>query len=123
MLWNGVNAENALTHKILAAVAFARREKSLQFIFLTCCGCDVGGMQPIGCCVIEGAWDTCVLHSTQQRHVPKCLFCCSTADVRFVVCAGLFAPAAGAMEGKELKDRRQRFIAAKGGCSALHLAG
>ncbi|RNC40276.1 hypothetical protein TcCL_NonESM10269 [Trypanosoma cruzi] len=72
MLWSGVNAENARTHKILAAVAFARREKSLQFIFLTCCWCGVGGMQLIGWCVIEGAWGTCVSPPAQQLHVPIC---------------------------------------------------
>ncbi|RNC42073.1 hypothetical protein TcCL_NonESM08348, partial [Trypanosoma cruzi] len=88
MLWSGVNAENARTQKILAAVAFARREKSLQFIFLTCCWCGVGGMQLIGWCVIEGAWGTCVSPPAQQLHVLPSLFCCSSADVGFFACAG-----------------------------------
>ncbi|KAF5217419.1 hypothetical protein ECC02_009720 [Trypanosoma cruzi] len=33
MLWSRVNAENARTHKILAAVAFARREKACNSFF------------------------------------------------------------------------------------------
>ncbi|EAN93309.1 chitin-binding like protein, putative [Trypanosoma cruzi] len=99
-------------------------DSSPRFVPWPCCGCDVGGVQPVSGEPL-GAWDKCVLLPAKQLHVPMCLSRRGLTDRGFSGCAGWCAPAVERVRRREKNSNgwRQRVCAARGGCAVLHSAG